>query len=258
MSSPDRNSNLRSDDPDGFLDEQEPGFFRRYGPVLATCLVAAGGIAWWLVSTASGPKPSAPKPQEFSMVRIALPPPPPPPPPQQRPEETPKPEETQQQMIEQEPVAADEPRPAETPQPAAEESAAPMGTNIQGDGPPDGFGLTGRGNGGIIGGTGTGNGAGSGGRGSSRWGWYAAQIQTTVSSALGKNPKTRAAAMDISVRIWPDAAGRIERAQLVTSTGDREIDDAIRDEVLTGLILREPPPSDMPSPIVLRLTGSRP
>ncbi|AHF90313.1 hypothetical protein OpiT1DRAFT_03546 [Opitutaceae bacterium TAV1] len=243
-------------DNDDAFDEREPGFFRRYGPVLAICLVAAGGIAWWLVSTASGPKPPPPRPQEFSMVRVALPPPPPPPPPPKQ-EDVPKPEPADQQMIEQEPVPADEPqeKPAESPEPPGED-AAPMGTGIQGDGPPDGFGLTGRGNGGIIGGTGTG--AGTGGRGSSRWGWYAAQVQTTVSSALGKNPKTRTSTMDISVRIWPDAAGRIERAQLVSSTGNDEIDAAIRDEVLTGLTLREPPPADMPSPIVLRLSARRP
>lgn len=241
---------------DDALDAGEPGFFRRYGVVLALCLLAGGGIAWWLISTASGPKPPPHKPQEFSMVRVALPPPPPPPPPPQKPEEIQRVDPQEQQMIEQEPVAEDEPKPVETPQPAGDD-AAPMGTNIQGDGPPDGFGLTGRGGGGIIGGTGSGSGSGRG-QGSSRWGWYAVQVQNTIVGALGKNPKTRATAMDIHARIWLDAAGRVERAQLVTSTGDHEIDAAIRDEVLTGLTLREPPPADMPNPIVLRLTGSRP
>ncbi|EIP96896.1 hypothetical protein OpiT1DRAFT_01323 [Opitutaceae bacterium TAV1] len=254
MTTPDHNADRREDDS---FDEQEPGFLRRYGIVLAVCALVAGGIAWWLVSTVSGSKPSAPRPQEFSMIRVALPPPPPPPPPppQPRPEETPRPEEEKQQMIEQEPVAADEPPPAESPQPA--EEAAPMGTNVQGDGPPDGFGLVGRGNGGVIGGSGTGNRNVSGG-GGSRWGWYAAQVQTTIAEALRNHPKTRHSDLRLVVRIWPDDAGRVERAQLVGSTGDPVIDDAIRTEVLTGLTLREPPPAGMPSPIVLRLTARRP
>ncbi|EIP98961.1 hypothetical protein OpiT1DRAFT_03461 [Opitutaceae bacterium TAV1] len=253
MTAPDHNRD-GNDDP---LDEKEPGFFRRYGIVLAVCAVIAGGIAWWLVSTASGPKPSAPKPQEFSMIRVALPPPPPPPPPPQpKPEDTPKPEE-QQQMIEQEPVPADEPqeKPAESPEPPGED-ATPMGTNIQGDGPADGFGLVGRGGGSVIGGTGTGT--GSGGRGSSRWGWYAAQVQTTVAEALRRNERTRVADLRITVRIWPDEGGRIRAARLVGSTGNRDLDAAIEKDVLTGLTLREPPPADMPAPIVLRLTARRP
>ncbi|OAM91039.1 TonB C-terminal domain-containing protein [Termitidicoccus mucosus] len=242
-------------DPFNDRDEQEPGFFRSYGLVLGLCLVAGGGIAWWLVSTASGPKPPPPKPQEFSMVRVALPPPPPPPPPQ-KPEEIQRPETPDQQMIEQEPVAADEPqeRPAETPQPAGED-AAPMGTNIQGDGPPDGFGLVGRGGGSIIGGSGVGAGSG---RGGSRWGWYAAQVQNAIADALRKNDKTRVADLRVTVRIWPDEAGRIRAARLNGTTGSRELDTIIEKEILTGLTLREPPPADMPSPIVLRLTAQRP
>ncbi|RRJ94971.1 hypothetical protein Ga0100231_012215 [Opitutaceae bacterium TAV4] len=252
-----KNDDSFDEDLDALLTEQEPGFFRRYGLVLALCILGGGGIAWWLVSTASGPKPSAPKPQEFSMVRVALPPPPPPPPPQVKPEDTaPKPDE--QQMIEQEPVAADEPKPAETPQPVAEESAAPMGTNIQGDGPSDGFGLVGRGGGSIIGGTGTGNKNASGTGSGSRWSWYAAQVQNTVAEALRKNEKTRAADLRVTVRIWPDDAGRIRAVRLVGSTGNRELDTAIEKDVLSGLTLREPPPADMPSPIVLRLTARRP
>ncbi|MDD5350633.1 MAG: TonB C-terminal domain-containing protein [Chthoniobacteraceae bacterium] len=228
-------------------------FLRRNGIIMAASVLVGGCIVWWLVSTARAPKQTTLKPQELSMVRVALPPPPTPPPRLKEPE-LPKPEQAQQ-MIAQEPVAADEPKekPAEPKQ--EPEEAASMGTNIKGDGP-DAFGLVGRGNGSIVGGNGTGN--GNGGRGSSRWGWYAAQVQSTVATALGKNPKTRTTVLDISVRIWPNAAGRIERAQIVTSSGDPEIDKTIQNEVLAGLTLREPPPTDMPTPIVLRVSGHRP
>jgi hypothetical protein len=64
--------------------------------------------------------------------------------------------------------------------------------------------------------------------------------------------------MNLQVQIWPDKAGRIVRVQLTGSTGDPTIDRAITNEVLSGLQLQEPPPAEMPVPIVLRLTARRP
>ncbi|MFZ3375433.1 MAG: energy transducer TonB, partial [Chthoniobacterales bacterium] len=72
------------------------------------------------------------------------------------------------------------------------------------------------------------------------------------------NRKTRSASLNVNVRVWPDATGRINRAQLAGSTGDSTLDSALRDEVLTGLQLQEPPPEGMPAPITLRLTARRP
>jgi len=36
------------------------------------------------------------------------------------------------------------------------------------------------------------------------------------------------------------------------------VDDAIKNQVLTGLMLPEAPPTDMPMPIVLRVNAQRP
>jgi periplasmic protein TonB len=58
--------------------------------------------------------------------------------------------------------------------------------------------------------------------------------------------------------VWADGSGRINRIQLVSSTGDAELDSVIRNEVFNGLTLREPPPKDMPMPIVTRVTENRP
>jgi len=60
------------------------------------------------------------------------------------------------------------------------------------------------------------------------------------------------------VRIWPDNTGRITRATLASSTGDAALDAALRDDVLSGLQLSEPPPADMPLPIVMQLTAKKP
>ena len=74
---------------------------------------------------------------------------------------------------------------------------------------------------------------------------------------LRRHPRTRTAAMDHRVRIWADASGRIIKARTVRSSGDPSIDTAIA-EALTGVQLAEPPPADMPAPIVLRVAARRP
>jgi outer membrane biosynthesis protein TonB len=78
-----------------------------------------------------------------------------------------------------------------------------------------------------------------------------------VRDTISRYPRTREAVVNQQVRLWPDASGRISRAHLVGSTGDPALDTAITD-ALTGLQLSEPPPSDMPAPILLRLSSRRP
>jgi periplasmic protein TonB len=97
------------------------------------------------------------------------------------------------------------------------------------------------------------------GGGSTRFGLYAAQVQSGIKEALLQNSKARSASISgVVTRIWIDNAGRITRAQLVGTLGDPSLDSAITNEVLTGLQLQEPPPADMPMPIVLRVTTHRP
>jgi protein TonB len=136
----------------------------------------------------------------------------------------------------------------EQPKEAPPKDEPPLGTGIKGDGP-DSFGLSDKAGNGRIGGN---NGNGS------KWGWYASQVQSRIQQALQQNRKTRTASLSLEVRVWADATGRINRAQLAGSTGDPTLDSALRDEVLTGLQLQEPPPEGMPAPITLRLTARRP
>ena len=65
-------------------------------------------------------------------------------------------------------------------------------------------------------------------------------------------------ATQIQVRLWADSTGRVTRVTISPSTGDAELDAIIRDEVLGRLTLREPPPRDMPMPVVTRVTARRP
>jgi outer membrane biosynthesis protein TonB len=122
---------------------------------------------------------------------------------------------------------------------------------LVGDGP-NAFGLTaGGGNGnrrGTIGGKG----------GGSKYGWYAGRVQNAIATALRNNPTTRTAAFTLNVKIWADRSGRVTRAQLVGSTGRSDIDQIIRNQILNGLMLSDPPPEDMPMPINLRITARKP
>jgi len=214
-------------------EEDKRSFFQRYRFALVGI-----AIAWVLVILAIRmiARSAGPPPKQTSLVLISLPPPPPPPPVQTAPPETVRDEQTFQpeEKPEEEP-----PKPPDQP---------PIGTNIKGDGSSNGFNL----------GNSQGNGFGGQGAKSTRFGWYAGQVQSRIAEALRDNRKTRAAELSVQARIWPDADGRITRVQLKGSTGDPTLDAALRDEVLTGLQLREPPPPGMPLPIVLRLSARRP
>ena len=218
---------------EGDEEEDKRSFFQRYRFALVGL-----AIAWVLVILAIRiiARAAGPPPKQTSLVLVSLPPPPPPPPVQTPPPETVRDEQTFQpeEKPEEEP-----PKPPDQP---------PIGTNIKGDGSSNAFNL----------GNSKGTGFGDQSTKSTRFGWYAGQVQSRISEALRNNSKTRAAELSIQARIWPDATGRIIRVRLSGSTGDAALDAALRDEVLTGLQLREPPPPGMPLPIVLRVSEKRP
>ena len=233
-------------------EEEERSAFQRYRVIIGCGLVAVIAVVVWFgqkhFARASRPRPAS------NLILVNLPPPPPlPPTPRPSSPSPPPPTESQQKMIEQAPVNETESKPVEASKDESPASDAPaLGTSIQGNGPPDGFGLRG----GNSFGSGTGGTGTSTSRGNrSRWGWYASQVQNSISQALQSNTNTRTANFRVDVQIWSDRTGRITRAHIVQSTGNATLDDAITNEVLAGLRLQEPPPDGMPMPIVLRLTA---
>jgi protein TonB len=231
-------------------DDEELSVYRRY-----RFFIWAGGLILLIapialaIRTFTASQPAA-KVQPVTFVKLLPPAPTPtPPPPAQS---TPRPQE----MVEQKQMMEPETKPVHPDEKPKEENKkqappGPLGVNAKGEGQGDSFGLVGRpGGNGLL----NGGGGGSG----SKFGWYAAQVQSRIEQALRENSHTRGAAIPgLRVRIWADNTGRVTRAQLVGSTGNSSIDSAITNEVLTGLQLQEPPPSDMPMPIVLRVTANR-
>jgi len=225
-----------------FNDDQyeQRGFLQKYGFALgigAVGLVVVGLIVGQMMN---GKKEAPRKQQEVVMIRSI---PTPPPPPQPKPPEPPK--QTEEKMMDQTPVDASEDKPDDSPA-----EAPGISTSLTGPGGMD-MGLrAARPGGDLIGGSGS-----KGPR--SPFGWYAAKVQKSIQDALGRNSVTSKARFEKKVRVWTDLSGRITRAKLEGSTGDKALDQAIN-EALTGLQLQEAPPAGMPMPIVMRLSALRP
>lgn len=219
----------------------------RYGAALGAIALLFGGAVYVFLGHDDMPPPR--QVRELTIVNIIPPPSPPPPPPQQMPEpkmvEQPKmaePEIKQEKPVEK----PNEEPPKDT---KNEEPPGPLSLDAKAVGPADLFNLGSKPGGSPYGG---------GGGGGSRWGWYASIVQAQIEAALRANPRTRNAVLQVQIRLWADGTGHVNRVQLASSTGDAELDAIIRNEVLGSLTLREPPPKDMPMPMVTRVTARRP
>lgn len=216
------------------------------GGVATLALVGLAAALFWTRDDAPPPHQI----RELTVVRIVPPPPPPPapPPPEQKMIEQPKMTEPEIKPAPDKPIEKPRDMPKESK--ADEPPPGPLSLDAKAQGPGDLFNLGGKPGGrGLVG-----SGDGSGG---SRWGWYASIVQQQIETALRANSRTRNAVLEVQVKMWADATGRITRVELAPSTGDPEIDAILRNEVLGGLVLREPPPKDMPMPLVARITERR-
>lgn len=224
-------------------DARQQGRILYVAAAVAVLVIVAG--AAWMMHQDKTPPPR--RVQEPIIVQILPPPPPPPPPP---PQAMPEPK-----MIEQPKMS--EPEKQEEPEKPMDKAAddkddapppGPLALDAEAEGPGDAMGL-----GSKVGGHGLLDGSGR-----SHWGWYASIVQQEIETALRNNSKTRNAVMQAQLRVWADSTGRISRVQIVSSSGNTEIDSVLQNEVLPGLRLRQGPPNDMPMPMVTRITVRRP
>ncbi len=225
--------------PRSLFDDEAEGVSGKKKIILALALLAAGGgVAMFAMKMNSGGSAGAQK-QETKMT-VTLPPLPPPPPPPPKPTPPPQVEQPKKEMLVQEDVKDDEKKPDNEPPPApAAATSLKGGTEDSG-----------------LAGTGAANPfAGLGRRSGSKFGWYAGPVQSRVAEALRTNRATRSAKLDgVLVKIWPDSNARISRVEFKSGSGQPAVDAAIR-QALLGLALAEPPPADMPLPIILRLSA---
>jgi protein TonB len=206
--------------------------------VMALAAGVIGLIAWQMAhQTKSTKKQNV---QQITMVK-PLPPPPPPPPPKEKPPEVKKEEVKIEEKIEQ---------PKDAPPQQAERA---LGIDADAAAGSDGFGLAANRGGRDI--TTIGGDGGASADSRLRHGYYFGLIKRHVDEIAQRNRELQGRNYQVAVGIWLDRTGGVQRYELIGSSGDEKIDRALR-ETLAGLPpLREPPPQDMPQPVVLRLSS---
>lgn len=204
--------------------------FRRRLPLLIGgifLLILVAGVAILIKKFLDNPdQPNKRRVQQISLIKPPEPPPPPKPPEEKPPEEK-------------EEVKLDEPPP---PQADAPPPGANLGLDAEGKGSGDSFGLVGNKGGRelTIGGNG------------SRFGGYLGGLLKSIRDELGRNEKLRKGEYKAEVAIWIGRNGSVERFELLGSSGEPDVDAAMK-KTLSGIRQFDEPPSDMPQPVKLRI-----
>ena len=221
-------------------DDDEPESSRGWIKTAALCLGALAllvAAALLLMKFLSGPsaKPSG----VHQIALIKQPPPPPPPKPPEKPPEPPKVKE--EVKIDQ---PKDEPKPDE-PKAADDKPASdkPLGVDAEGGAGSDGFGLAGNKGGRDFLTTGGGSGA-----------YYSGLLQRQFYEALSRNRKVVKEEFKVVVRVWLGDDGRVQKADIVSGSGNPKVDDLIQLTLLDMTPLKDIPPSTM-RPMQLRLSN---
>jgi protein TonB len=155
---------------------------------------------------------------------------PPPPPPIE--EKLPEPEIKEEVVI-------PEPQPMQQDDPAA---SADLGVDADGSGSGDGFGLVGK----------------KGGRDlleGGPFGWYGSLLGADIQDSLAERKRLRQVKYTAVLDLWINRDGRIERVELVRTSGNRDLDTTLRMAVAEVGKVREPPPPEMPQPVRLQVTS---
>ena len=195
---------------------------------------AAWGIKLLISDTGKGPKSRT---QVIAVLRQQPPPPPPP----KLAEKPPEIKKEEVNLPTPEPKAADEPPPAQN-----------LGVDAVGNGAGDSFGLEGRKGGRDITTIGeVGNGAGS----RAKFAFFTNMVQAHLQEELSRNQKLRSADYKAMIRIWFGANGKVDRAELMGSTGNTDIDRTLTTALAEISPLSSTPPSDLPQPMKVRLTS---
>jgi protein TonB len=155
---------------------------------------------------------------------------PPPPPPIE--EKLPEPEIKEEVVI-------PEPQPMQQDDAAA---SADLGVDADGSGSGDGFGLVGK----------------KGGRDlleGGPFGWYGSLLGADIQDSLAVRKRLRQVKYTAVLDLWINRDGRIEKVELVRTSGNRDLDTTLRLAVAEIGKVREPPPPEMPQPVRLQVTS---
>jgi len=199
--------------------------------VLGVCLTAGGVATIALVRTFLNGAPPQPKKvvQEIHVIR------PPPPPPDLPPPPPPPPEEKVTEVDQPRP----DPNPSNEPPPSEQ-----LGLDAEGSAGGDAFGLLGNKGGRDL--------LGSGGSAAA---WYGGVIKDALLELLGNDKMARSGQYSVDVKIWVREDGTVERWRIVHSSGNPEKDRAIENALSHLTRIPQPPPAEVPQPIVMRIVS---
>ncbi len=187
-------------------------------------------MVWNFISNAE--KPQAPRVQRISLIK-----PPPPRPPEEKPPEPEKVEQPKEEM----PIEQPQPTPEAADQPPPGPDLAVEGEGGAGN---DFFGLLGKKRVTEL-----------GGRGGDREAWYGRLISHSIEDSLRRSRRLKGSEYLVTLNVWFDAGGAVQKVQLVRGSGSTETDTAIREELLALPPMREAFPDDLPQPVRLRLSS---
>jgi periplasmic protein TonB len=224
---------------DPLLDEQESvaKVWLKRGVIIVALLSVLGGIGYGISQLMKG---GAPHKKQVTTIKLLpdTPSPPPPPPPKEPPKEQPK---EQPKEAPKEP----EPKPVETPPAENLKMEGPAG---DGPSPFEAGNVTNDYKGGDVNTIG-------GGPNKHQFAWYTGLIKERIEDALAKDPTLANGAYKVVVKVWIATNGKIQRHELVGSSGKSDIDDLIN-KALDGMpALTEGPPAEMPQPVKLKVTA---
>jgi len=207
---------------------------RRYAPlatIVGTVLLVMAVLGWFVWNGMHAVSTKADR-KTVQQVQIIRPPPPPPEVKEQPPEVK---DEVKIQEPEQTPEQADNQPPA----------GDQLGLDAEGSAGGDAFGLAARKGGRDL----------LAGGGAERFAWYANVVKSTLVDRLSENRGLRRSRYTVVVRLWLRADGRVERVNLDTSTGDRDLDRTIENALASVGRVPEAPPADLPQPVRLRIVN---
>lgn len=188
---------------------------------------------------------AAPATRKTGAQQIALIKQPPPPPPPKPPEKPPEPPKVKEEVKVDPPKDEPKPEPAKAPdeKPASDK---PLAVDADGAAGSDGFGLAAsRGGRDLLS---TGSGGGGGGA------YYSGLLQREFFDALLRNRKLLKDEFRVVVKVWIGDDGRVQKADIVTSSGNPQFDDQVQLTLLEMNPLKDVPPKSM-RPIQLRLSN---
>jgi len=211
--------------------------WKRYAPNiiggLLVTLVAIGLIAF-VQNMLNKPVSTKKMVQQITLIQ-----PPPPPPKIEKPPEPEIKEEVN--------VPEPEDTPEEMPDPMADDT--PLGDDLaldaEGVAGGDAFGLLGKKGGRDLIGSGASN----------PFAWYAASIQGDILDFLSEDTDIRKLQYSIRVSLWLDKSGKVKRAKLLGSTGDRKMDKRLKLALGKLEQLHDKPPDGLPQPVNLLITS---